>query len=132
MTKSFTKPLLDSLPFSLGTEKTQGSGFFSNDEQNLFAWVNGIATKQHDDPPHVRVGSCQKGMNLYLVFKRIAFAAMLLEADLDFAYDAHLGYITSCPSRLGTGMQIEIELKVPYSLSDNHLKIEEEFDVEFT
>ena len=80
----------------------------------------------------MRVVSSAKGMNISQAFKRIAFASMLLEADLDFAYDAHLGYITSCPSLLGTALKIEVELNVPYTLTDTHLEIEKEYSVQFT
>lgn len=76
--------------------------------------------RSEEDPPHVRIGSTSKGFDIENTFKRLFDASMLLESELDFSYDDHLGFITSCPSLLGTGLKIEIELKVPYMLEDRH------------
>lgn len=35
-----------------------------------------------------------------------------------FSYDDHLGYITSCPTNLGTAMRASVHIKLPY-LSQN-------------
>jgi arginine kinase len=40
------------------------------------------------------------------------------EKDFQFAYDDHLGYITSCPTNLGTAMRASVHIHLPY-LSKN-------------
>ena len=39
--------------------------------------------------------------------------AALIEADLPFAYDERLGYLTACPTNVGTGLRASIMLHLP-------------------
>lgn len=39
--------------------------------------------------------------------------AALIEAELPFAYDERLGYLTACPTNLGTGLRASIMLHLP-------------------
>lgn len=32
---------------------------------------------------------------------------------VNFSYDPHLGYITSCPTNLGTAMRASVHIKLP-------------------
>ena len=52
------------------------------------------------------------------VFKRWAQAinsveATLKEAGYGYAHNEHLGYITTCPSNVGTGLRASVMLKLP-------------------
>ena len=40
-------------------------------------------------------------------------AAGLIEKEAKFAHDAHLGYITSCPTNLGTALRASVHIKLP-------------------
>jgi len=35
------------------------------------------------------------------------------QSGVDFSYDPHLGYITSCPTNLGTAMRASVHIKLP-------------------
>jgi len=47
----------------------------------------------------------------------------LIEKEAKFAHDEHLGYITSCPTNLGTALRASVHIKLPL-LAKN----KEEFD----
>ena len=47
------------------------------------------------------------------MFERLATAANKIEEKAKFAQDSHLGYITSCPTNLGTGMRASVHIKLP-------------------
>ena len=69
--------------------------------QTFLVWIN--------EEDHMRCISMQNGGNVKEVFKRWAMAINSVEATLAsagyaYAYDAHLGYITTCPSNCGTGL----------------------------
>ncbi len=57
--------------------------------------------------------------NLYLHAKRLnireAFNSFPwpLPISIKFANDDHLGYISTCPSNLGTGMRALVQIKLP-------------------
>jgi creatine kinase/arginine kinase len=55
----------------------------------------------------------QKGADILAVFKRLSDAAAAIEAVAKFAHDDHLGYITSCPTNLGTALRASVHIKLP-------------------
>ena len=55
----------------------------------------------------------QKGADLLAVFTRLSIAAGEIEKVAKFAHDDHLGYITSCPTNLGTALRASVHIKLP-------------------
>lgn len=43
----------------------------------------------------------------------MSIAANKIENEAEFAKDDHLGYITSCPTNLGTGLRASVHIKLP-------------------
>ena len=56
----------------------------------------------------------QKGSDIGAVFKRLSVAAAEIEKRAKFAHDEHLGYITSCPTNLGTALRASVHIKLPF------------------
>jgi creatine kinase/arginine kinase len=65
----------------------------------------------------------QKGANIYEVFSRLILAINKIEDKIEFSYNDHLGYITSCPTNLGTAMRASVHIKLP-NLGKNMDKFE--------
>jgi len=66
----------------------------------------------------MRCISMQDGGNVKEVFARFARAINSVEESLKssntgYAYHDHLGYITTCPSNVGTGLRASVMLKLP-------------------
>ena len=55
----------------------------------------------------------QPGADIGAVFRRLCIAAANFEMVARFAHDDSLGYITSCPSNLGTGLRASVHIKLP-------------------
>merc|ERR1712107_468111 len=55
----------------------------------------------------------QQGSNILEVFTRLSKAAAKIESKAKFANDEHLGYISNCPTNLGTGMRASVHIKLP-------------------
>lgn len=89
----------------LEREWPEARGIFHNDAKTFLVWVN--------EEDQLRIISMQKGSNIRQVFERLAFAANKIEQNAKFASDDHLGYITTCPSNLGTGMRASVHIKLP-------------------
>lgn len=47
------------------------------------------------------------------VFKRLSIAAAKIEEKAKFANDEHLGYITTCPTNMGTGLRASVHINLP-------------------
>jgi arginine kinase len=56
----------------------------------------------------------QQGADIGAVFKRLSIAASEIEKVAKFAHDDHLGYITSCPTNLGTALRASVHIKLPF------------------
>jgi protein-arginine kinase len=48
------------------------------------------------------------------VFERLNIALKKFENVAKFSYDDHLGFITSCPTNLGTAMRASVHIHLPY------------------
>lgn len=55
----------------------------------------------------------QKGAGIKEVFDRLCRAAQTIEKYCEFAQDDHLGYITSCPTNLGTALRASVHINLP-------------------
>lgn len=62
---------------------------------------------------HLRMQSIRKGMHLQEMYGELAKLNMDLSEELDFSYSDKLGYITACPTNLGTGLRASCMLHLP-------------------
>jgi protein-arginine kinase len=60
----------------------------------------------------------QPGAGIAEVFDRLSRAAAAIEKICKFAHDDHLGYITSCPTNLGTALRASVHIKLPKLMSN--------------
>lgn len=56
----------------------------------------------------------QNGADIFAVFERLSRAASLIEKVAKFRKDEHLGYITSCPTNLGTALRGSVHIYLPH------------------
>ncbi len=66
-----------------------------------------------NEEDHLREQYIAKGFQLYNAYERISALDDGLADALDFAYDKKLGYLTACPSNLGTGMRASVMMYLP-------------------
>jgi creatine kinase/arginine kinase len=60
----------------------------------------------------------QPGADIGAVFERLCRAASAIEKVAKFAHDDHLGYITSCPTNLGTALRGSVHVCLPLLSKD--------------
>lgn len=83
-----------------------GRGIYHNDEKSFLVWIN--------EEDQLRIISMQAGGNIQQVFSRLTQALSELERHLAFLFCERLGYISSCPTNLGTAMRASVHIKLPY------------------
>src|SRR5438046_10681574 len=66
-----------------------------------------------NEEDHLRVQSIRSGLQLKQAFKLVDKIDSALENKLDFAIDPRLGYLTACPTNVGTGMRASAMLHLP-------------------
>jgi protein-arginine kinase len=55
----------------------------------------------------------QNGADIGAVFERLCRASAILSSAEKFAYNDHLGFITSCPTNCGTGLRASVHIQLP-------------------
>ncbi|MBQ9730160.1 MAG: ATP--guanido phosphotransferase [Clostridia bacterium] len=66
-----------------------------------------------NEEDHLREQYILKGFDLYKAYERINELDDFLGSKMNFAYDERLGYLTACPSNLGTGMRASVMMFLP-------------------
>lgn len=62
---------------------------------------------------HLRIQCILSGLALDEAYKNALRTEQRLDEDFDFAYSDTLGYLTHCPSNLGTGMRASVMMFLP-------------------
>jgi len=78
---------------------------FKNDKKNVY-----IMTCEED---HLRIQCITPGFSLDEAYAGAIEAESLLDSSLNLAFDEKLGYLTHCPTNLGTGMRASVMMFLP-------------------
>ncbi len=85
--------------------KNTGSGLVLNREETFSVMIN--------EEDHLRMQALRPGLQLKQAWTAIDAFDSSLEKKLDYAFDADLGYLTACPTNLGTGIRVSAMLHLP-------------------
>jgi len=66
-----------------------------------------------NEEDHLRMQAIRPGLQLSAAFEALSALDSELEKSLEFAFDASLGYLTTCPTNLGTGLRASAMLHLP-------------------
>ena len=83
----------------------EGSAAVVNRKQTLSMMVN--------EEDHLRMQAIRPGLKLTEAYELVARVDLELEGRLDFAFDHEVGYLSACPTNLGTGMRASSMLHLP-------------------
>ncbi|MCK5913391.1 MAG: hypothetical protein KAG12_05895, partial [Desulfuromusa sp.] len=89
----------------LNRDWPEGRGIFHNRDKTFLVWVN--------EEDQLRIISMQKGGDIEAVFSRLVTAVKEIEKTVSFMFDSRLGYLSSCPSNLGTAMRASVHIRLP-------------------
>ena len=94
----------------LNRDWSEGRGIYHNREKTFLVWVN--------EEDQLRIISMQMGGDINEVFTRLVNAIKSIERKIKFSYNDHIGYITSCPTNLGTAMRASVHIVLPNLAKD--------------
>jgi protein arginine kinase len=83
----------------------QGSGVIISKDQTVSVMVN--------EEDHLRIQVLRAGFQLKKTWNVINELDTALEGSLDYAFSPTLGYLTACPTNLGTGMRASAMMHLP-------------------
>lgn len=71
---------------------------------------------------HLRIQSIVPGFDLKSAYEHAEAADSLADEGLDIAYSEKLGYLTHCPTNLGTGMRASVMMFLPALTAANQIR----------
>ena len=83
----------------------EGSGFVLSNDRNCCVMIN--------EEDHLRIQVLLPGLEFEKVWKRADELDSGIESNLDYAYDCELGFLTACPTNLGTGLRASAMMHLP-------------------
>ena len=92
----------------------QGSGVVISKDQAFSVMIN--------EEDHLRIQLLRSGFQLKKAWAAINDLDSALEDSLDFAYSPTLGYLTACPTNLGTGMRASAMMHLPALVIANQME----------
>lgn len=66
-----------------------------------------------NEEDHLRIQCLAAGMQLNRVFELCNFLDDTISEKIDIAYNDKIGYLTSCPTNVGTGIRVSLMLHLP-------------------
>jgi protein arginine kinase len=85
--------------------KSIGSGLVLNREETLCFMIN--------EEDHLRMQALLPGLQIRQAWATIDQADSALEKKLNYAFSPELGYLTACPTNLGTAIRVSAMLHLP-------------------
>jgi protein arginine kinase len=85
--------------------KSAGSGLVLNKEESLCVMIN--------EEDHLRMQALRPGLQIKQAWVAIDRFDSELEKRIEYAFSPELGYLTACPTNLGTGIRVSAMLHLP-------------------
>lgn len=86
--------------------EAEGARGVAIDNEETFA----VMVNEED---HLRLQVMHSGLDLHAAWEQINGIDDLLEERLNFAFHEQLGYLTACPTNVGTGLRVSVMLHLP-------------------
>jgi protein arginine kinase len=85
--------------------RSKGCGVVVDRKQSISIMIN--------EEDHFRIQGIRPGLNLRGAFTLVDQVDTELEQELAYAFSPRFGYLTACPTNLGTGMRASVMLHLP-------------------
>ncbi len=92
-------------PIGLGAGEDPRGVAFSVPDERLSIMVN--------EEDHLRIQTIRSGLALSAAWQDVDKIDDKVEAGLDFAFSPRFGYLTACPTNVGTGVRMSVMLHLP-------------------
>ncbi|MDB4474834.1 ATP--guanido phosphotransferase, partial [Opitutaceae bacterium] len=91
-----------------------GAGAVINRDQSVSVMIN--------EEDHLRIQVLRTGFQLKKAWNTIDTLDTALESSLNYAFSSQLGYLTACPTNLGTGMRASAMMHLPALVIVGHME----------
>jgi len=75
-----------------------------------------------NEEDHLRIQVMHSGLDLHAAWKRIDRIDDLVEEQVTYAFHEQKGYLTACPTNIGTGARVSVMLHLPALVITQHIE----------
>lgn len=86
------------------TKNSEGSVYISK-EEDVSIMVN--------EEDHIRIQTLSNTLDIEALYNQALAIDQEIDQEVNYAFDEKLGYLTSCPTNLGTGLRASVMLHLP-------------------
>lgn len=83
-------------------QRDAGGGVIFSKDERLSVMIN--------EEDHLRIQATRPGMNLRSLWQMVDALDSAIESKVEYAFSPKLGYLTACPSNVGTGLRASVML----------------------
>jgi protein arginine kinase len=87
------------------SQADDGAGLVLSKDRSCCVMIN--------EEDHLRIQVIRNGLDFGSVWKKANALDVGIESNLDYAYDGDLGFLTACPTNLGTGLRASVMMHLP-------------------
>ena len=99
------KSLVETHTISKELLLNNNTGMIIDDKNNIIIMIN--------EEDHLRIQAFCDAFDIDSAYKNILEADKNISSKIDYAYSDDYGYITACPTCIGTGMRVSVMLHLP-------------------
>ncbi|MGE5328722.1 MAG: protein arginine kinase [Deltaproteobacteria bacterium] len=85
--------------------KREVTGLVLSEDESISLMIN--------EEDHLRIQSILEGLQISKCWENCNLVDNIIEGNVKYAYSDQLGYLTSCPTNVGTGMRVSIMVHLP-------------------
>ena len=93
-----------------------------NKPSGLYISVNGDISIMINEEDHLRIQGLSGGLNLTNISARVFDCEEEIGEELAYAFDDNYGFLTSCPTNIGTGLRASVLLHLPGLVFTNEVE----------
>jgi protein arginine kinase len=99
------RALMEGHVISSDLARSKNGGLITSDDQSLSVMI------MEDD--HYRLQGLGAGLSLFATYNMVDKLDQLLAGEVEYAFSDELGFLTSCPTNVGTGLRASLMLHLP-------------------
>lgn len=85
----------------------------ASEHAGVFISKDGTASAMINEEDHLRIQAVAKGQCLNAIWRVVNAIDDSVEADVEYAFGENIGYLTACPTNVGTGMRASLMMHLP-------------------
>ena len=87
------------------SQADDGAGMVLSKDRSCCVMIN--------EEDHLRIQVLRNGLDFAQVWKKANAVDLGLDSNLSYAYDGELGFLTACPTNVGTGLRASVMMHLP-------------------